>query len=145
MAILGTSADLGCDLNLLLQLGILSILVVGFRLGRKKTFSALRRHWSTMAAASVLNLAGFVFVMAPSLWSFLAKSPVEFRSVWALTSLPHAALGIIDGILIISLGALFFTNRPPKNMKTWMRVMFMLWISNIALGISLYLQMAAPV
>ena len=143
VAILGTSADLGCDLNLLLQLGILGILVVGFNFGRRKEFGNLQKHWETMAAASVLNLVGFVFVMAPAFWSFLdKKSPVELQSIWTLTSLPHAMLGILEGLLILSLGALFFTNRPPKNTKTWMRVMFLIWITNIALGISLYMQMA---
>jgi len=143
VAILGTSADLGCDLNLLLQLGILGILIVGFSFGRRKEFGNLRKHWETMAAASLLNLVGFVLVMAPALWGFLDRSPVELRSTWGLTSLPHATLGILDGVLILSLGVLFFTNGPPKNMKTWMRVMFLIWMTNIALGISLYMQMAS--
>jgi uncharacterized membrane protein YozB (DUF420 family) len=142
VAILGTAADLGCDLNLLLQLSILCILAIGFNFGRKKSFDNLRRHWTTMAAASVLNLAGFAFVMAPAMWSFLAKSPVELGSVWAITSLPHGALGILDGALILSLGTLFFAKRSPQKMKTWMRAMFIIWIVNIAIGISLYLQMA---
>lgn len=145
MAILGTAADLGCDLNLLLQLGVLCILIVGFNFGRQKAPDTLRRHWSTMAAASLLNLTGFAFVMAPSLGSFLTKSPIELGSIWAITSLPHAALGILDGMLILSLGALFFADRPPKKMRIWMWVMFTIWMANIALGISLYLQMAVPV
>jgi uncharacterized membrane protein YozB (DUF420 family) len=48
-------------------------------------------------------------------------------------------------MLILSLGALFFADRPPKKMRMWMRVMFTIWMANIALGISLYLQMAVPV
>ena len=145
MAILGTAADLGCDLNLLLQLGILCLLALGVSYGHRKTPGTVRKHWSTMTAASVLNLAGFAFIMAPSLLSYLDESPIDWRSPWAFMKLLHAVLGILDGLVIISIGALFFANRPRKNMKAWMWVIFTLWMTNIAIGISLYLQMAGVI
>jgi hypothetical protein len=141
MAILGTAADLGCDLNLLLQLGTLGILLVGVRYGRRKTPGSICKHWSIMGAASFLNLAGLASVMAPALWNFIANEP-DFGSMWALTSLPHAVLGVLTAIMVVYLGTLFFANVPPRNMKGWMQLLFTFWVANIALGISLYMQMA---
>ena len=141
MGILGTAADLGCDLNLLLQLGTLGILLVGVRYGRRKTPGSIWKHWSIMGVAGFLDLTGLVSVMAPALGSYIMNKP-DFLSMWALTSLPHAALGVLVAIMVVCLGTLYFANDSPKNMKGWMLLMFMLWLANIALGISLYLQMA---
>ncbi len=141
MAILGTAADLGCDLNLLLQLSILGILLVGVKYARKRTSGSVWKHWSIMGAASLLNVAGLMSVMAPALLDFILNEP-DFASMWAVTSLPHAALGGLVAIMVVSLGWLFFTNNSPMNMNGWMRLLLALWLGNIALGISLYVQMA---
>jgi hypothetical protein len=141
MGILGTAADLGCDLNLLLQLGTLGILLVGVSYGRRETPGSVRKHWSIMGVAGFLNLVGLAFVMEPALADFIMNQP-DFESMWALTSLPHATLGVLVAIMVVSLGTLYFTNHSPRNMKGWMSLMFMLWAGNIALGISLYMQMA---
>ena len=141
MGILGTAADLGCDLNLLLQLGTLGIILVGVRYGRRKKPGSVWKHWSIMGVAGFLNLIGLASVMAPALEGFIMNKP-DFLSIWALTSLPHAALGVLVAIMVVCLGTLYFANDSPKNMKGWMLLTFMLWVANIALGISLYMQMA---
>ena len=142
MGILGTAADIGCDLNLLLQLGTLGILLVGVRYGRRRTSGSIWKHWSIMVIAGSSNLVGLANVMAPALEDFIMNTP-DFRSLWALTSLPHAALGVLVAIMVACLGTLYFANDSPKNMKGWMLLMFTLWVANIALGISSYMQMAS--
>jgi hypothetical protein len=141
MGILGTAADPGCDLNLLLQLGTLGVLLVGVRYGRRKTPGGIWKHWSIMGVAGFLNLIGLASVMAPALEVFIMDKP-DLLSMWALTSLPHATLGALVAIMFVCLGTLYFANDSPKNMKGWMLLMFTLWVANIALGISLYIQMA---
>jgi hypothetical protein len=141
VAILGTAADIGCDLNLLLQLSILGILLVGVKYGRKRTPGSVWKHLSIMGAASLLSVAGLLSVMAPAMLDFILNEP-DFENMWAVTSLPHAALGALVAIMVVSLGWLFFTNNSPRNMNDWMRLLFTLWLGNISLGISLYLQMA---
>ena len=141
MGILGTAADLGCDLNLLLQLGTLGVLLVGVRYGRRKTSGSIWKHWSIMGVAGFLNLVGLAFVMEPALADFIMNQP-DFESMWALTSLPHATLGVLTAIMVMCLGTMYFANDSPKNMKGWMLLLFTLWVANIALGISLYMQMA---
>jgi hypothetical protein len=79
--------------------------------------------------------------MAPALEDFITNTP-DFASLWALTSLPHAALGTLVGMMVASLGTLYFSNDSPRSMRAWMKLMFTLWVVNIALGISLYARMA---
>jgi hypothetical protein len=55
VGILGTATDLGCDLNLLLQLGTLGILLVGVRYRRRKTPVGIWKHWSIMGLAGFLD------------------------------------------------------------------------------------------
>jgi cytochrome bd-type quinol oxidase subunit 2 len=141
VAILGTAADIGCDLNLLLQLGTLGVLLVGVRYGGRSTHSSIRKHWSIMAVAGSLNLVGLATVMAPALEDFITNAP-DFASLWAVTSLPHAALGAVVAVMVASLGTLYFANDSPRNMRAWMKLMFAFWVANIVLGISLYMQMA---
>jgi len=139
MGILGTKADLGCDLNLLLQFTIIGVLIVGFRFGRMKTTGSISKHREVMTAALFLNFAGLVLVMAPSLLSFLTAFPVEYLSEWGLTSMPHATLG---GITLF-IGAIFVAKRLPKiNLRRSMRTTFILWLANAGFGIALYMQMA---
>ena len=139
MSILGTQADLGCDLNSILQVGILAILLVGLRFGRIKTPNALRKHRAFMTSAVLLDFAGFVYVMAPSLLSFLSLSPVHYFSLWGLTSIPH---GILGGTTL-TIGTLFAINHIPKrNLRGWMQATFLMWLASALLGVVLYMQMA---
>ena len=66
MGILETATDLGCHLNLLLQLGTLGILLVGVRYGRRKTPVSIWKHWLIMGLAGFLDLTGLASVMAPA-------------------------------------------------------------------------------
>jgi uncharacterized membrane protein YozB (DUF420 family) len=135
LSILGTQADFGCDVNLLLQLGLLGFIGVGFVLARR---GDIRHHRGIMTAAILSNFAGFLYVMAPSFWGTVT-SPVDFTSLWTGTTLPHATIGISA----LFLGSLFAVGKlPRRNLKSWMQTTYGLWLVNIALGLSLYLQMA---
>jgi uncharacterized membrane protein YozB (DUF420 family) len=139
MSILGTAADFGCDVNLLLQTGILGVLLIGLIFGRSRTSGALHRHRTVMTTAVAANLAGFAYVMAPSMLSFFSSTPVPYLSLWGVTSIPH---GILGGVSLV-LGSVFTANLlPKKNLRGWMRATFLLWLTNVILGITLYLQMA---
>jgi hypothetical protein len=123
VSILGTQADFGCDVNLLLQLGLLSFIGVGFVFAKR---GATRYHRGIMTAAILGNFAGFLYVMGPAIWGTVS-SPGDFTSLWREMALPHAAIGTSA----LFLGSLFAVGKLPKrNLNAWMRATYGLWLVN---------------
>ena len=133
-AIIGTGAPVSSDLNLLLQIIVLTALIFGAMSGIKKRFIT---HSRIMTSVVILNAAGLIFVMAPSLFIYLA-SPLEIFSF----SIISTSLHVLTGIAAIATGMAFILNKKPLNLRLWMRLSFLLWVTSFILGFLIYLQIA---
>ncbi len=132
--IIGTGAPVSSDLNLLLQIIVLAALIFGATLCVKKRFI---EHSRVMTAVVILNAAGLIFVMAPSLFIYLT-SPHEIFSF----SMFSTSLHVLAGISAIATGIAFILNKKPMNLRLWMRLGFLLWVTSFILGFLIYLQIA---
>jgi len=139
--ILGTSAPVQSDLNLLLQIAIIILLFTGFRFGRIKTGQGIKRHGRVMTVVVVLNAISIITVMLVSFITFFSTPIGELPVVPVASTAVHATLGAISE----GLGIAFVLNKKPKSVKTWMRVTFTLWVITFLLGVFLYLQIAGLV
>ena len=133
-AIIGTGAPVSSDLNLLLQVIVLAALIFGAISCIKKRFII---HARIMTAVVILNAAGLIFVMAPSLFIYLT-SPLEIFSF----SMISTSLHVLTGISAIATGIAFILNKKPPNVRLWMRLSFLLWVTSFILGLLIYLQIA---
>ncbi len=136
-AIFGTGAPVFSDLNLLLQIIVLIALIFGATLCVKKRFI---EHSRVMTAVVILNAAGLIFVMAPSLFRYLI-SPLEIFSLTFFSTSLH----VLAGVSAIATGIAFILNKKPQNLRLWMRLSFMLWVTSFFLGFLIYLQIAGLV
>ncbi len=136
--IFGTKASLASDLNLLLQLVILVILIVGFKFGKEKTAKSLKRHGNMMTIVVVLNAIGILFVMGPSFVGYFSTPLLELSTIGILSTSLHALVGSLAEVF----GIAFVFNKKPKKIRLWMRLTMLFWIIALILGISLYLQVA---
>ncbi len=133
-AIFGTGSPVSSDLNLLLQIIVLTALIFGAILCVKKR---LIEHSRVMTAVVIMNAAGLIFVMAPSLFRYLT-SPPEILSF----SFFSTSLHVLVGISAIATGWAFVLNKKPQNLRAWMRLSFLLWVTGFILGFLIYLQIA---
>lgn len=133
-AIIGTGSPVSSDLNLLLQIIVLTALIFGAISGIKKRFIT---HSRIMTAVVILNAAGLIFVMAPSLFIYLT-SPLEIFSF----SMFSTSLHVLTGISAVATGIAFILNKKPLNLRLWMRLSFLFWVTSFILGFLLYLQIA---
>ncbi len=136
-AIIGTGAPVSSDLNLLLQIIVLIALIFGATLCVKKRFIG---HSRTMTAVVILNAAGLIFVMAHSLFRYLT-SPLKFFSF----SFFSTSLHVLAGISAIATGMAFVLDKKPQNVRAWMRLSFLFWVTSFILGFLIYLQIAGLV
>ncbi len=136
-AIIGTGSPVSSDLNLLLQIIVLTALIFGAISGIKKR---LIEHSRIMTAVVILNAAGLIFVMAPSLYIYLISLHEIFSFSFFSTS-----LHVLTGISAIATGMAFILNKKPLNLRLWMRLSFLLWVTSFILGFFIYLQIAGLV
>ncbi len=136
-AIIGTASPVSSDFNLLLQVIVLTALIFGAILCIKKRFI---EHSKIMTGVVILNAAGLIFVMVPSLFRYLT-SPLEIISF----SFFSTSLHVLTGIAALATGIAFILNKKPMNVRFWMRMSFLLWVTGFALGFLIYLQIAGLV
>jgi hypothetical protein len=136
-AIIGTGAPVSSDFNLMLQIIVLTSLIFGAMACIKKRFI---EHSRIMTAVVFLNAAGLVFVMVPSLFRYLT-SPLEIFSF----SMISTSLHVLTGISAITTGMAFILNKKPLNLRLWMRLSFLLWVTSFILGLLIYLQIAGQI
>ena len=129
----GTRAPLASDLNLILQLIILAILLIGVRFGKKKTAKSLKAHGRVMTLAVALNAVGILLVMLPSFVIIVSKVLNPLTIGFPLTSI-HAFFGVLAEGLGVTLVFKKF-----GNVRRWMRLTTAFWLIAIVLGISVYL------
>ena len=131
--VFGTRASVISDLNLILQILLLIILLVGFRLGKRKTGSSLRTHGRLMTVLAVLNGLSILLVMGPSLFTSFGAAVEEVSVIGFPLTLLHHSIGLIAEILGVVL-----VFRKFGKVRTWMRITFMLWLVALLFGIGFY-------
>lgn len=129
----GTGAGLNSDLNLLLQIIILVVLLVGFKFGRTKTESSLRTHRRIMRVVVALNTGAILLVMGPSLVLRFGAVLSETSALGFPLTLVHHTIGLVAEILGVILAFRKF-----GNVRMWMRVTLVVWLIALAYGIVLY-------
>jgi uncharacterized membrane protein YozB (DUF420 family) len=126
------------QVNLLFQILILSVVLVGFAFSKRGRFLV---HGSIMLVAIALNAASFILVMGPSFLSLIqlvAEQPLNRISI---ATMAHGILGAIAEVLGIYMVAFWGLRRSVGNCARRRRTMqatLMLWITALVLGILLY-------
>lgn len=133
--LLGTRAGIASDLNLLLQIVILIILLVGVKYGKEKTQSGLKRHGRTMTIVVALNAVAILLVMGPSFANNFSAVLAETSTIGFPLTLVHVLFGSIAEIL-----GIIFVFKKFGNVRRWMRLTLAVWLIALALGIIFYLQ-----
>lgn len=138
---LGTGATLRADVNLIAQVGMGSMLLVGMMLARRKRF---RAHKFCQASVMLLNLVMIAAVMSPSFHlQVQPQLPSGLRDSYYLIATIHAGLGTVAQLLGIYIVLVAATNILPQSMrfrrfKPWMRTELALWWIVILFGIGTY-------
>ena len=134
------------DLNLLLQIVLFVVLLVGFLLAKYKR--SFRNHGVTMLAALVLHTILIFGVMLPSLLSLKAGLLANLSSTLALSTIPHAILGtIVEVFAIYLVGTFLFNHGDVKSCfknKRRMQLTLILWFLEVILGIYIYFLLYVP-
>jgi uncharacterized membrane protein YozB (DUF420 family) len=131
--VFGTRASILSDLNLMLQILLLVILLVGFRLGKNKAGGSLKMHGRLMAVLVALNGLSILLVMGPSLFLKFGAAVEEAFVIGFPLTLLHHSIGLIAEILGVVL-----VFRKFGKVRTWMRITFMLWLIAVLFGIGFY-------
>jgi len=128
-------------INLVLQLATVAILAAGFLVKRR---GKIREHGLMMAVGMALNMASFLLVMGPSLYS-LSIGGSLFRDLPSNTSIVvilHAGIGSVAMVLgtwIVAAWGLRRDLRYCVKRKMAMSVTFLLWSTALLLGIVLFM------
>jgi uncharacterized membrane protein YozB (DUF420 family) len=130
----GTSAPVLSDLNLLLQILIFVLLVVGGRFGRKKTKSSLQIHGRIMIVAILLNTLSILLIMGPSFFGGFDFVLEELFVIGFPLTLVHHFFGLVAEIL----GVILIFRKFGK-VRMWMRLTFFSWLLSFVLGVIFYL------
>jgi uncharacterized membrane protein YozB (DUF420 family) len=132
--LLGTRASVSSDLNLILQILLLALLLIGFVLGKRKTGSSLKLHGRLMAVLVALNALAILLIMGPSLFINFGAAVGEVFVIGFPLTLLHHSVGLIAEVL----GAVLVF-RKSGNVRRWMRTTFVLWFVALLLGIGFYI------
>jgi uncharacterized membrane protein YozB (DUF420 family) len=138
---LGTGATLGSDVNLIVQILMGLVLVLGMILARRKLF---RAHALCQTSVVLLNLLLIALIMLPPFASDIVPGlPRRLDQAYYLLPTLHALFGTIAQLLGLYIVIRAGTNWLPEklrfqNYKAWMRTTLALWWSVILLGIATY-------
>jgi uncharacterized membrane protein YozB (DUF420 family) len=137
MGLFNPNAVFLSDVNLLLQLAILVVLILGFSLKRSRIYP---KHGATMAIAVAMHSISIFAIMLPSLLA-LTGSWVNSLAV-PLVVLPHAVLGSlveILGVYLVLTWALDHREVKVCLRKKFMKPTLVLWLIELAIGICVYI------
>lgn len=137
---LGTGAMFAADLNLLVQISMGLMLLVGFHLARRKKF---RAHGICQATVMLLNLVMIALVMSPAFRPVRAQLPAGLRDSYYAVATAHASLGGAAELLGLYIVLVAGTNLVPQRLrfqrwKLWMRAELALWWLVIFFGLGTY-------
>ena len=138
---LGQGAPRGADLNLLLQIGVGLLLLVGFGLARRGRYGA---HGICQSCGFVLAVVMTVLWMMPALHTIHADAlgrGVVNRVTVAVAA--HVVIGtaalLVGAWVILVAGTPLVPERWRfRSYKPWMRTLLTLWWLALLLGIAVY-------
>ena len=116
--------------NMIVQIVLGAAIVAGAIFATKKRFN---QHHILMVTATAVNGVSILLAMVPSTLNLIAQSTKTLGTL-TLLFIPH----MVTGILTMSL-AIFIILKKPRKLKKWMRILFILWISSLALGTLIYI------
>lgn len=141
MGFLGTRAGIPADVNLILQIAILCLLLLGRNRAKRKNF---RQHGRYMSIAVALNATSLATVMLPSLLLGLGFVLTQPSNPLSIIIMLHAALGTVSLILGFYLVLKWRFSRPLveclKNRRL-MKPTIYLWATTATIGILLYIEL----
>jgi len=141
--LLGTRANVVFDINLIVQVVILLVLLVGLLRSRGRGWSAFR---SFMNAAVALNAILIIAIMNPAFFRIL---PFALRNPLAPTPIllwPHLLIGLtaeLLGVYLALSGSLNWDSDPGTRKRTVgavVGVLLLLWFLALAVGVAVYLR-----
>jgi hypothetical protein len=136
---LGTGASTAADINLIVQLVIVAVLLVGWVYGRDK--KKIRLHGQLMVVAVVVNGAAIALVMVPSLvlgFGAITSNPLNTGS---LISIAHSIVGTVAWLYGAYLGWVWGLR--PATVECFKRKSLMMpvtyaWLAAAVLGVGFY-------
>ncbi len=138
--IFGTGAVLQTDVNLILQVVMFIIIVIGLVYKNKRKFKI---HGGLMGIAVILHVISFLLVMGPSFsegYDFFttATSELGVQTTW-IHAVP-GAIAMIMGIVLVGAWALRSSNIAAcRRMKRLMDITVLLWLVSLIFGIATYI------
>ncbi|TET27611.1 MAG: DUF420 domain-containing protein [Candidatus Bathyarchaeum sp.] len=138
--IFGTGALLQTDINLILQIVMFLIIVIGLVYKSKRKF---KRHGELMGIAVILHVLSFLLVMGPSLYEnydffTTATSNVGVQTTW-IHAIP-GAIAMILGIVLVGAWALRPSNIAAcRRRKRLMDITVLFWFISLIFGIATYI------
>lgn len=138
---LGQGAPWGADLNLLLQVAVGILLLVGMGLARSGRYGA---HGICQSAGFVLAVAMTVFWMMPAFHAIhadaLGRGVVNRVTIAVAAHVVVGTLALLVGAWVVLVAG---TPLVPERLrfsdyKPWMRTLLILWWAALILGVAIY-------
>ncbi len=143
MGLFNPNAVFLSDVNLLFQLAILVVLILGFSFKRRRMYL---KHGATMVIAVALHTVAIFAIMLPSLLAL--TSSFESSLPLTLVVLPHAVLGSLVEMLGVYLVLSWATHHRDVKVcfgnKKFMKPTIILWLIEVAIGIYVYILLYVP-
>lgn len=147
MEIFGTSSLLIYDVNLIIQIVLVTAFIVDAFLIKPRR--RLKAHGVIMTTGTLINLSTVLLIMGPSLIRNFGAILADPASAGALITLAHASVGLIAlvGGLVFSLRFLsgVRTNKLACGKRPQMRLAITFWILGLLLGLGFYIYYYVPV
>ncbi len=138
---LGRGAPFGADLNILLQVGVGVLLMVGMGLARRGWY---RGHGICQSTAFVVALAMTILWMVPAFHAIHADA-LGRRVVNRVTVAVGAHIAVGTAAMLMGVWVLLVAGTPLvptrlrfQNYKLWMRTLLTLWGVALVLGVATY-------
>ena len=136
---MGTNANLGADINLILQIIMFLFLIIGLVYKNKRKFKI---HGSIMGIAVILHVITFLVVMGPPFlegFNYFITATSDFRVQMTLAHAVPGAIALILGIALVEVWAI----RPSdiaacSRRKRLMDITTLLWLVSLIFGIATY-------
>ena len=138
--IFGTGAYLQTDINLILQVVMFLVIVIGLFYKNKRKY---KLHGELMGIAVVLHILSFLLVMAPSFseayeYFTTATSDAGVQTTW-IHAVP-GAIAMIMGIMLVGLWAIRPSNIGAcARRRRLMDITVLLWLISLVFGVVTYI------
>jgi uncharacterized membrane protein YozB (DUF420 family) len=138
MGLFNPNAVFLSDVNLLFQLAILVLLILGFSIKRRRIY---QKHGATMAIVVALHTVAIFAIMLPSMLA-LGDKLDSWLDPLTLVVIPHAILGSLVEILGVYLVVAWVSHQRDVKVclrnKRLMKPTIILWLMELAIGMYVY-------